>query len=260
MIPRSAAVLTALFIALPSVSWADVQITEIMYDADGSDSKREWIEIYNDADSPADISKLKFTDKSAHALNAPPKNGGTGSLTIPARGYAVIASDAKTFTEGNPSVAIVIDSVMSLTNAGASIALGDAVATYSKSMGAAGTGESLQLSGSAWIHAKPTPGAVNAKASTAKAAPTVKDAPKRAEKTKPAVKPQIAAAAAESSSENKTDGSGPATEDATRVPVSGGIGWQWMFAVAALALSTAAVAAIITREKRNEWEIVDESE
>lgn len=259
MIPRSAAVLTALFIALPSVSSADVRITEIMYDTDGSDSKREWIEIYNDADSPADISKLKFTDKSAHALNAPPKNGGTGSLTIPARGYAVIASDAKTFTAGNPSVAIVIDSVMSLTNSGASISLGDSVATYSKSMGAAGTGESLQLSGSAWIHAKPTPGAANAKTSTAKTAPAVKDAPKRAEKKKPTVKPQTAAAA-ESAAENEPDDSDAATEAAPHAPVSRGIGWQWMLAVGALALSTAAVAAIITREKRDEWEIVDESE
>ena len=43
-----------------------VAINEIMYNPDGSDSGREWIELYNDADYDIDISGWKFYESNSN--------------------------------------------------------------------------------------------------------------------------------------------------------------------------------------------------
>ncbi len=248
--------LAALFLAVPISAAAEIRITEIMYDAEGADGKREWVELFNDSASAVDISKWKFTDKSNHVLNAPPKNGGTGSLIIPAGGYLILASDAATFTGEYPSVNAVIDTVMSLANAEATISVGTAEASarasYTKSLGAAGTGESLQIAGSSWVHAKPTPGRSNATVSSV-AAP----------KTPPAKKKSTTAAVTKNTVPAEVlDEEIPDVPVEDAVPaesqVAGAgmmIGWQWGLAASALAIGTGAIAAIITRTKRTEWDI-----
>ena len=55
------------------------EVREIMYDPEGSDGKKEWIEIYNEGPYLLDLSTVKFADKSAHVLNPPPKNGGASA-------------------------------------------------------------------------------------------------------------------------------------------------------------------------------------
>ncbi len=165
----------SLVVALaPSLVHAQIIISEVMYDPTGSDDKQEWLELSNTGDAPVDVTKWTFSDGSSatkHGFNVPPKNGGIGSLTIPAGGYLIIADDAATFESAFPSVANVIDSTMTLPdpNAGSSntVVLYDdqkAVAdsfTYVAGTNADNKGDSMQRAGSGIIPALPTPGAAN---------------------------------------------------------------------------------------------------
>ncbi len=247
---RSAA-LTLIALLLPAAVSADIRITEVMYDAAGSDAKREWIEIYNDGVVSVDLSREKLTDQKAHALNLPPKNGGVGSLTIPGGTYAVIAADATTFRASHPSVAIVIDTVLSLPNNSGRVSIGGVTMTYEKALGASGTGESLQLSGSTWIHAKPTPGAPNATRSENVTPAPVKSARAAAAVAAPTTAVKQAAVVPSSNS--------PAPIPTTTVPQQQAI-YPWYIAAFALALGTASVVGYVTRRPDTSWEIVDESE
>ena len=81
-----------------------------MYDVEGSDDKKEWVEIYNDSASEVNLKDWRFNDSANHILNEPPANGGRGSLVLPAYSYAILASDATTTIINYPSYSgIVID-------------------------------------------------------------------------------------------------------------------------------------------------------
>lgn len=155
-------------ISCPNVIHAQVQFNEIMYDASGTDTDHEWVEIYNPGSSSVDITGWKFNDGSNHTLNVPPVNGGVGSMNIPAGGYVILAASAIQFLADYPSYAgTVIDTVMSLNNTGDTLILFDksnvaiTTVTYTTETGAAGDGNSLQRSGADWGVGLPTPGAVN---------------------------------------------------------------------------------------------------
>ena len=136
----------------------DVVITEIAYDLKGADDGHEWIEIHNTSSADIDISGWKFNDGTNHVLNVPPKNGGQGTMVISAGGYAVLADDAVIFLTDHPGFpGTVIDTVMSLSNTGATLMLFDnngvAIDTelYQKDLGAAGNGMTLERGdGGAW--------------------------------------------------------------------------------------------------------------
>lgn len=154
---------------------ADVVINEFLYDAQGTDADQEYIELYNAGDTTVDLTKYRINDGSNHALNVPPKNGGTGSISIPAGGYVLLVDNATDFLAAHPGISgTVIDTVLSLSNTGATLTLlddGGAPASsviYTKDQGAAGDGNSLQKSGASWTVAVPTPNAANA----AETAPT----------------------------------------------------------------------------------------
>jgi hypothetical protein len=129
-------------------------INEIMYSPDGPDAGHEWIEIKNIFSNSIDLTKWKFFDGDGttnHGLNEPPKNGGQGSLVIPANGYAILSGDAVTFLSDHPGFGgILIDTVMSLGNTSDVLRIinneGTVIdeASYSKEMGAAGDGYSLE--------------------------------------------------------------------------------------------------------------------
>lgn len=113
--------MTKLFIclyilALPSVAQA-LQLSEIAYDVVGTDSGREWVEVYNESDQPVDLNGYTFTDGSSHKLIPPPSRGGQGSLVLSPRSYAILAADAVTFLQDHPGYSgTVVDTVMSLPN------------------------------------------------------------------------------------------------------------------------------------------------
>lgn len=258
-------VLFLLSLAAPLIVIADIRITEIMYDPAGVDTKREWIEIYNAGSVSVDLSKYKFTDKSNHALNAPPKNGGVGSITLTAGSYAVLASDGTTFSGEYSGLGTVIDTVMSLNNTGATISLliGTTVAdtaTYAKAQGASGTGDSLQLHNGAWIHARPTPGAQNATEPSVRTVAKPKAVP--AAKSTSGKKPAVAvekANAEELNDPNRVVNATP-TQVIAQTAAAGSLGGSlWWLIAAALAIGTGAVVSLISHSKKLEWDI-EESE
>ncbi len=145
-----------------------IKITEIMYDLEGSDTDREWIEIKNVGPSEVILSGWKVYDGSNHILNEPPTNGGQGSLTLATGGFAVIAQNALVFLSDHPSFSgTVIDSVLSLTNTADTVRILDASnqimdeVAYTSELGANGDGNSLTWYLSGWIVATPTPGVEN---------------------------------------------------------------------------------------------------
>ena len=184
--------LSAVFSLMPVFCSADVVINEIMYDPDGSDTGREWVEIKNNGYSDVDITGWKFADVVAddttakHILYIPPDHGGSGTMTLSANSFAILASDAVAFLgERSGFSGTVIDTTIS--NFGqqdgrtyyAKLFNKDGVevdsVSYIISMGANGDGNSLQLSSGAWVAATPTPGATNVSTSNSPPADTNTD-------------------------------------------------------------------------------------
>ena len=153
----------------PFLAKASVYISEIMYDIDGSDEKKEWVEIYNDTAGEINLKDWRFNDGSNHILNEPPANGGRGSLILPAYSYTILSSDATTTVVNYPAYSgTVIDTVMSLGNTSETLKIIDAsgsiidTVSYNSSMGANGDGNSLQKINGVWSAGSPTFGYANA--------------------------------------------------------------------------------------------------
>ncbi len=143
---------------------ASISITEIMYDLEGSDSAREWVEIYNNSGSSIDLTKYKFFESgSAHNIT---HYEGTNDLTNGA--YAVITDNPTNFLNDNPNFpkSNLYDSSFSLANdKGESLAIKDANGnivfeiTYNVDLGANGDGKSLQQNNlGSWTADLLTPG------------------------------------------------------------------------------------------------------
>ncbi len=157
---------------LPATVSGDVIITEIMYDLEGSDAGREWIEIFNTSQSSVDLTGWKVHDSSNHVLALPPAKGGKGSLVVPAESYAILADDATVFLNEQTVEVSVIDTVLSFGQQDGreyTITLFEregrrvSTAVYTTLLGARGDGYSLQRTQSgSWIFAVPTPGGQNA--------------------------------------------------------------------------------------------------
>lgn len=147
-------VLIAVFIFLfyspfvKSVFAGDIIINEIMYDLSGSDTDREWIEIYNKGTSFIDLTDWRFKEGgSNHTLNQY-----QGSLSLDPGGFAVIVDNPTTFLNDNSGFpGTIIDSSFSLSNTGEILTIlqsdlttvSDEV-TYQSSWGGAGTGGSIE--------------------------------------------------------------------------------------------------------------------
>ena len=134
-----------LFLIPNSAVNAQVIISEVMYDLEGSDSTREWVEIYNSGSDAVDLLKWRFFEQGVnHKLKV-----SQGSAVLPPQKYAIIADNASVFLEENSAVsATVFDSSFSLKNSGETLILRngdlddvDAV-TYTSDWGAAGDGNS----------------------------------------------------------------------------------------------------------------------
>jgi hypothetical protein len=153
----------------PVISHAQILVNEIMYDVSGTDTGREWVEIFNSG-SPVTIvtgsgnGSWRFSDNSgAHTLTL-----SNGNITINDGGYAVIASDPSLFLTDNPGfTGTIFKSSFSLSNIGGTLSLKDGSGSildtysYASSQGAGGDGNSLQKIENGWIAALPTPGILN---------------------------------------------------------------------------------------------------
>lgn len=160
--------LVALGVFLPCGSFAQVQISEVMYDLPGSDTN-EWIEVENLSSGEVDISGWKLFESNAnHSLKII-----NGTVALPTGGFAVIANDAQAFLTAYPAYSgILYDSAFALSNSGEVLVLRDAggkdidTVSYPVSVGAAGDGASLQKIGTTWKTGIPTPGSPNAESSS----------------------------------------------------------------------------------------------
>src|SRR3989344_3911678 len=157
------------FVVAPQVVHGQVVISEIMYDLEGTDTGREWVEIHNTSGVDVDLSSWKFFESETnHGLTV-----AQGSGVVPASGFAVIAdTPAKFLADWSGYSGVLFDSSFSLSNTGELLSLknGDAVVdtvSYASDQGALGDGNSLQKSGSSWLPATPTPGAANASSASA---------------------------------------------------------------------------------------------
>lgn len=157
-------ILCAALLPVQSVC-ASIIINEIMYDAEGTDTNREWIEVKNEGSESIDFSSWKFFEANAnHSLVV-----SNGSPIIDPGGYAIIAAQPAGFLADWPAVTVpIFDSSFSLNNEiGESLALKDAGGeviddiTYESSVGAAGNGNSLNRSGNNFIERSATPGESN---------------------------------------------------------------------------------------------------
>ncbi len=175
--------LLSLFIAPFGVSAASsLSITEIMYDLSGSDAGHEWVELYNNSSQAVSIvggsgaGSWRFNDGSNHFLAQTPA---MGSLTIPSGGYVILADDAQTFLNDHPNFSgTLIDTTISLPNTSGVVKIIDGdgnvidSVSYTSSQGASGDGNTLQLSGTSWIAASPTPNAPTAGSSSSNSSTT----------------------------------------------------------------------------------------
>ncbi len=145
---------------------AGLTITEIMYDPSGSDTNREWVEVYNGGFTSMDLAGHYFlTDglsSTKHSLVA------QGANAIPAGAYALIVQDPTAFKADFPSYSgLMFDSSWSglTSSAGKTLAVVDAQGgvldqvTYDPTIGGTNDGNSLQKDSSGtWKAAAPTPG------------------------------------------------------------------------------------------------------
>jgi hypothetical protein len=135
-------VFISLLLGLPVFSNAQVMITEIMYDLKaGSDSGREWIEVYNAGPISIEANILKLFENGVnHKIS--------GTILQPSS-YAIIADNPDKFKADWPNYSgTLFDSAFALGNEGDSLELRDASSTldtvsFTKSHGAAGDGNSL---------------------------------------------------------------------------------------------------------------------
>jgi PKD repeat protein len=153
---------TILFLS-PIVVLASVEITEIMYDLEGADSGREWVEVYNSGAEAVNMTGWRFYEAGInHKISLYNEND---DFLIPAGGYAIIAdSPDKCRADQADYSGILFDSCFSLINTGELLGIRNEdlvdmdTVDYSSEWGANGNGYSLQKTSSEWIAALSTPG------------------------------------------------------------------------------------------------------
>ncbi len=160
-------------------------ITEVMYNPPGSDTRGEYVELYNPSDEPVDLrstffiaSSLKITDESGSLPDYFKDLANTYPLTVPGNGFAVVYDNGSSGSTV-PSDYVIPASAVQATVDDAAIGnglnnTGDSVILSTPDLGvtidlmsydgslANGNGLSLQRCGTEFIEADPTPGAPNA--------------------------------------------------------------------------------------------------
>lgn len=113
-------ILNIIFLAVDVTS---LQITEIMFNPNGSDSGREWVEIYNNNSLPVNLSGMRFYESGANHLT----NMIDGNSILHTEEYAVIVDQLDKFFNDYPDLEIsniaIFDSTFSLLNSGEYISI-----------------------------------------------------------------------------------------------------------------------------------------
>lgn len=143
------------FVFAPFNVNAKIIINEIMYDPEGTDTGREWIEIYNDGGVDIDLATERLNE---NGVNHTFKSFNTPTAILGAGKYAIVADSPEKFLLDYTNYSdLLIDSAFSLNNTGEALSIVDAdgnvidTVTYSSEWGAGGNGNSLQKNSGVWI-------------------------------------------------------------------------------------------------------------
>lgn len=152
------------FLFVPVFVFADVRMTEVMYDPSGTDTGREWIEVCNTGDTDITLSTWRlFEGDTNHKITTTTssENGILGGHVC-----AIIADKPDAFASDFPEyTGRVFDSTFSLNNTGETLILRDGdlidrdTTVYDVSASGAGDGNTLSrtVSGT-WVATAPNPG------------------------------------------------------------------------------------------------------
>lgn len=241
----------ALLIFLPLPVVAQVTITEIMYDlSEGSDSGREWIEVY--AIRSVDLGTFKLREHgSSHSIKA------TAWGALPVWTYAVIADNPEKFSVDHPSyTGILFDSAFSLNNNGEPLSIIDAAGntidsvSYTDASGN-GTGDSLQRNpgGNQFDAGIPTPGDGISSSGLVRSTPQQKGKKNEAAAVSAAIQAEVV---------GKSDfpPESPALMP-SQIPVESTVALWWIAPIL-LGGFAAAGTSLSRNYKKTEWDIIEE--
>ncbi len=162
---RKLTIILMFFFFMPVLAHAQLQLSEVMYDSPGTDTGREWVEVYNSTVQDVDLSDWTFFQGGTnHKISS---LASSTPAVLKGSSYAIIASDSsKFFIDWPHYTGIIFHSAFSLKNTGETISLsnkGQQVDQYTidPAIGAQGDGNSLQKLNGLWVGAAPTPGAAN---------------------------------------------------------------------------------------------------
>lgn len=131
-----------------------IVFTEIMYDLEGSDDKREWVEIYNNSNQDIEInSDWRFYEGSNHMITVI-----QGDSILASAETVIIVDNPEYFLTDHPDYqGTILDSVVKLNNSGEEIKLsldkGETwivIVQYDSVAGANGDGYSLEFNDNSW--------------------------------------------------------------------------------------------------------------
>lgn len=161
------AISTYFILFFPLLVSAKIVINEIMYDPEGTDTGREWVEVYNSGTTDIDLTTYKLFESNVnHKIT---NYNETPTAILKAGQFAIIADNAEKFLIDFPDFKnLLFDSVFSLNNTGEVLVMIDSAGNidnnfeYYADLGAGNNGNSLQRADNGfWIEAKPTVGAIN---------------------------------------------------------------------------------------------------
>jgi len=150
----------AVSLSVPAYACGAITITEVMYNPAGSDTGREWIELYN-GDSEAEELEAgqkgwKVNDGSNHLLAT--------VTVVPPGGFVIVAANPEMFRAQYGGGTPVIKSAINFNNTGGTISLVDTEGvlvdsvSYSKNLGGFEDGTSLHRVGTSFAPGTPNPG------------------------------------------------------------------------------------------------------
>jgi hypothetical protein len=157
--------ISLIFLLVPTSVSAKVLISEVMYDlSEGSDSGREWIEVFNSYTSSITLTDWKlYENKTNHKISE-----FKGGEILESGSYAIVADNPVKFLEDWPNFGgQIFDSAFSLKNSGEILIIRDSelndvdTTSYLSDYGAAGDGNTLQRVSSenaSFTALPPTPG------------------------------------------------------------------------------------------------------
>jgi hypothetical protein len=138
-----------------------LMISEIQFDPVGTDTDREWVEIFNDTSSSVDLTTYKFFENNTnHGIDIL-----SGDKNVESGEYVVLVQDLNKFKTDYPNYSgKIFKSSFSLSNTGESLSLKDKdgnilnAVNYSPSATGAGNGLTISFDGANYVKGEATPG------------------------------------------------------------------------------------------------------